>query len=375
MSGMNYSLLYQRIVNAYSAIPMHLLPGYTLPPLQVFFEITYRCNLSCDFCQFLQDRDPAEFAVRQPSEELSITELNDIVRALPRSAVISFTGGEPFVKPGFMELLGSTSKRNKTHIFTNGTKVDDRTAGLLVGLGARSISSPGLILVGISLEGLEDVHDRIVRRPRAFQRTIEGVQAIVGHRTLHKRRYPLVELKTVISAKNAAQLYQIYLLAKELGVDVFNVMAMSTLPQAGRACGCAEVSLLQPPSPVQRVDAGVLKDQLERIHSDASESTIQIRTTPQGFDFEAIMNHYGDRRRLSDYRCYYPWYGAGISAYGDVIICPYVVAGNVRQDTVKTLLNNRRCRDFRKQLKARKIFPGCWGCCMLVPRNGTSTAR
>jgi len=349
---------------------MHLFPGYSLPPLQVFMEVTYKCNLSCDFCQFLQTESHAASPLRQQRSELSIFDFKRIVGEVPSTAIISFTGGEPFVKAGFMDLLRFASERNKTHIFTNGTEIHSRNAESIVSLGAGSVLSSGLVLVGISLEGLEATHNRITRRSWAYAKTVAGLKALAHCKASQNKKYPLLELKTVISENNVAELYEIYLLAKESKVDIFNVMAMNMLPQASRTGRCSEVSYSEAPPPVKPVNLEILKDQLAKICRDASKSQIQIRTTPQGFDFEAIIDHYRNRRSLTDYRCYYPWYGAGISAFGDLLICPYIVTGNVRKNSLNELLNNAKARDFRQNLKRRKIFPGCWGCCMLVPRHG-----
>ncbi|MCK8603271.1 radical SAM protein [Desulfoferrobacter suflitae] len=366
---MNYSFLYQQIVNGYSSLPLHLLPGYSLPPLQLFLEVTYNCNLSCDFCQFLQSSDSGSMPASANRFELSIGECHNIVEQAPPTAVISFTGGEPFVKAGFADLLGAASERNKTHIFTNGTRIGGKTAESLVDLGSRNLLTPGLILVGISLEGLADTHNRITGRPWAYAKTIEGLHSLAHYKASKNRKYPLIELKTVISENNVRELYAIYQVAKQCRVDIFNVMAMSMLPQASRTGRCAAGSYLEPPPPVKPVAPVILEEQLRRIQEDAARSEIQLRTTPQGFDFREIINHYHDKRRLAGYRCYYPWYGVGISAYGDLLICPYTVTGNVREHRIKTLLNNRRARIFRKHLQAARIFPGCWGCCMLVPRK------
>lgn len=349
---------------------MHLLPGSSLPPLQVFLEVTYKCNLSCDFCQFLQAPGDGSSLAPGQSSELSTAELKRIVGEIPRTAIVSFTGGEPFAKAGFMDLLAFASERNKTHIFTNATLITSHIAESLVALGATTVLSPGLVLVGISLEGLQETHNRITRRSWAFAKTIAALKALSHFKASQNRRYPLIELKTVISEENVGELYQIYLLAKANKADIFNVMTMNMLPQTTRTTRCADVSYMCPPPAVKRLNLELLRSELTKIYEDAAQSGTQIRTTPQGFDPQEIIDHYDDKRRLARYRCYYPWYGAGISAYGDVLICPYKIIGNVRKNSLRKLLNNEKARKFRRALHEDTLFPGCWGCCMLVPRRG-----
>jgi len=364
----NYSALYQKLVRGYSSIPISLLAGHTFPPLQVFIEVTYHCNLSCDFCQFLQTKDCLEASEAGQRTELTISELKKVVRGIPRTAIISFSGGEPFVKKDFLALLEFASSRNKTHIFTNGTRITVESANTLVEIAAPNVFASGLVLLGVSLEGLETTHNQIVNRPWAFQKTITALETLQAAKSRKNKKYPLIELKTVISERNASQLYDLYSIAKDYKVDVFNIMTMNTLSQANRIVKEGEISHLKAPPKCSKINPKLLENQLRRIQSDAAASGIQIRTTPQGFDFAEIINYYSNGQALRKYRCYYPWYGAGISAFGDIWICPYVMIGNVKDANgpLRTLTNNPKARKFRNELKQHKIFPGCWGCCMLV---------
>lgn len=97
-SVLNYSSIYQKLIKTYSLFPRYFLDGYGLWPIQIYVEVTYRCNLECEFCQFGGQRTPAD-------NELSADELGEGLREVGRGAIVSFTGGEPFVKRGFMRLL------------------------------------------------------------------------------------------------------------------------------------------------------------------------------------------------------------------------------------------------------------------------------
>lgn len=375
-SKIDYSALYQLITKAYS-IPGKLFKGWTLPPVQVFIEVTYQCNLRCDFCQFIISQKLEQPEVRSACEptELSITEIKQIVKAIPASTVISFTGGEPFVKKGFMDVLGYASRRNKAHIYTNGTRIDEPLAERLAELGARNVLTPGLVLVGVSLEGLRDTHNQITQRSWAFDKTMSGIETLIRQRKRLSRKFPLVELKTVISERNAGELYQTYLLARDLGVDIFNVMAMNLLPHASRFNKAAPPSPMIRPPAVDKIEAKLLSEQLAMIKTDAQNRSIQIRTTPFGFDFAEMLNYYRQGPPLNNYCCHYPWFGLGVSAYGDLSICPYAVIGNIREGNLHRLYNNAGARSFRRALAKAKLFPGCWGCCMLVKAGGRGSSK
>ncbi len=353
---MNYSSIYQKLIKAYSLFPKYFLDGYGLWPIQVYVEVTYRCNLECEFCQFGGQRAPTD-------NELSADELREGLREVGRGAIISFTGGEPFVKRGFMGLLEGVSTRNRTHIFTNGTFITDDVAGRLVKLGARNIFDKGLVLIGVSLEGLEETHNTIVKRADAFQRTISALRSLVRHKRGKGKKFPLIEIKAVISEKNINEIYPLSLLAKEVGADIFNPMTMSTIPHESRTLDTYP-SIFNPPPPVRGVETGLLKEQLDRIRNESNG--IQIRTTPQGISFEEILRYYENRFSLKGYTCYFPWHGLGVSARGDVLVCPYIKIGNLREGGLRELFNNQKAREFRRRLKRHRIFPGCLGCCNLI---------
>lgn len=367
---MDYSTGYQLLTRAY-ALPGRLLRGWSLPPLQVFIEVTYQCNLRCDFCQFGVSAGAAggsRAAGGERPAELADGEIERLVGVLPPTTIVSFSGGEPLVRPGFPEVLARLSRRRKTHIYTNGTRIDDGLAGRLAALGARHWTAAGLVLVGVSLEGPRAVHNRITQRSWAFDRTVGGVAAVLEQRRRRRKRFPLVELKTVISRDNVGELYATYQLARELGVDIFNIMAINLLPHTARFHQAPPPSPLVPPPTVASVDPQLLREQLQRIEAAAREAgSPQLRATPFGFDCAELVNYYHGGRPLRDYRCRYPWFGLGISAYGDLSICPYAVLGNIRENGLYRLYNSVRARTFRRALATAKLFPGCWGCCMLVP--------
>ncbi len=357
---MNYSSFYQKIIKAYSLVPRYFPNGYAFSPIQVFVEVTYKCNLECEFCQFLQ----AGPLLNQ--QELSIEDFMQALGEVRRGAVISFTGGEPFVKPGFVRLLERMSKTNRTHIFTNGTLITDETAACLVELGARNIFDTGLVLIGISLEGLQETHNKIVKRSWAYQRTLSAIESLVKYKRERNKKYPLIEIKAVISEKNVKEIHALFSLAKELGADIFNIMMMSMVPNVSRISGTYH-SPFNPPPAVEGVDTDLLKGQLNRIRNEADG--IQLRTTPQGISFGEIISHYEKKFRLRDYTCYFPWYGLTVTACGDVIICPYAKIGNLREGGLKSLFNSDKARRFRKKLKKHQVFPGCLGCCCLTKKG------
>ncbi|VBB41987.1 hypothetical protein TRIP_B200127 [uncultured Desulfatiglans sp.] len=357
---MDYSGLYQRLSRLFGKVCQQFPDGFAPPPFQAYVELTYRCNLSCLFCQFREA--PAEGSA---GLELSSQRFEEALQAVPRGAVISFSGGEPTLKPGFLDLLRATSRRHRTHIFTNGTRLDRPTVKHLVDLGAPSILHNGLVLVGISFEGLKDTHNHLVDRSWAFDRTLAGIQNLLEERRRRGKRFPLVEIKAVLTPENLGEIEELFRLAKDLGADLFNPMAMNRMPHLGRIEGVSPSPWKSPP-PVEPLPRAELQTTLESIFRQAGP--IQIRTTPQGIGPKDFADYYNGAFRLQDYTCSFPWHGMTLTAHGDIYICPYLKVGNIQEDNWKEARNSQSARAFRKALGSRGVFPGCLGCCSLVRR-------
>lgn len=135
-------------------------------PLQVTFELTYRCNLSCKHCYV---DVPAE-------EELSFTELKDILDQLAESGTmyLLFTGGEALLRPDFFDVAFYAKARGFMLTFlTNGTLIAPNVAAEIKRLEP--------VFVGLSLHGATpETHDSITRKRGSFASTIRAVKLLKG---------------------------------------------------------------------------------------------------------------------------------------------------------------------------------------------------
>jgi len=344
----------------YAYAPFHLLPRYALPPLHVYFEVTYRCNLRCDMCHFLEIIEDTE-KNRRYKNELSADAIKAVIAGLPRYAVITFTGGEAFMKSDFLEILDYATARNKVHIITNGTALNEAMVERLLKKRLRSMFGSGLFFVGVSLEGREALHDRITTIPGSFKKTTAGLERLLKQRG--KKRYPLVHLTCVINAANVRDLPFLYDYAGRLGVDVCNFV-LSNPATYWHGKDYDQADFLQTPAvPVEPIESGLLTEQLDLLEHKSQTSKTQLRYSPNYITREEIVRYYANQSSYKDYRCYAPWAKVGVSAYGDVFSCPHYRLGNIQDNGGGLAWNSAGHRDFRQQVKDREIFPGCLGCC------------
>jgi radical SAM protein with 4Fe4S-binding SPASM domain len=127
---------------------------------------------------------------------------------LPQESVrISLTGGEPFLRNDFFEILQKCYKNREKFsygVLTNGT--------FLTKENVKKLKELKVSYVQVSLEGLERVNDRI-RGKGVFKKVVEGVNL------LKKEEVP-VNLSMTLSRVNLSDVFGVIKLSKELKVSL-----------------------------------------------------------------------------------------------------------------------------------------------------------
>ncbi len=145
-------------------LPSHLLQFSADKKPVVVWNMTRRCNLKCVHC-YAHAKD------RHFDNELSTPESKQMIDDLAAFGVpvLLFSGGEPFIHPDLVELAGyAVEKGMRAVISTNGTLITTEKAQLLKDIG--------LSYVGISLDGMEKIHDRFRAVKGAFKAAIDGIR-------------------------------------------------------------------------------------------------------------------------------------------------------------------------------------------------------
>jgi Fe-coproporphyrin III synthase len=163
-------------------LPSHLLQFSKDKKPVVVWNMTRRCNLKCVHC-YARSEDISYD--NELTREQALSMMDDLADfGVP---VLLFSGGEPLVHPRLVEYAQyAVSKGMRAVISTNGTLITKEKATVLKQIG--------LSYVGISLDGLEQTHDRFRGVKGSFRRAmaaIENCQAAgikVGLRfTINKR--------------------------------------------------------------------------------------------------------------------------------------------------------------------------------------------
>ncbi|MBN1614424.1 MAG: 12,18-didecarboxysiroheme deacetylase [Deltaproteobacteria bacterium] len=145
-------------------LPSHLLQFSADKRPVVVWNMTRRCNLRCRHC-YAGARDvpfPGELTTAEG--KALITDL-----AAFGSPVILFSGGEPLMRPDLAELAQfAVGKGLRAVVSTNGTLLSRELA--------KTFSHIGLSYIGVSLDGIEETHDRFRGVPGAYEQTMKGIR-------------------------------------------------------------------------------------------------------------------------------------------------------------------------------------------------------
>ena len=144
-------------------LPSHLLQFSRDKKPVIVWNMTRRCNLKCVHCYAhavkvdgVDDIDTGK----------ALAMIDDL--AAFGCPVMLFSGGEPLVRSDLTELAShATAKGMRAVISTNGT--------LITREKARELKAVGLSYVGISLDGMEEVHDRFRCVTGSFRKALEGI--------------------------------------------------------------------------------------------------------------------------------------------------------------------------------------------------------
>ncbi len=178
----------------------------------VIWNLIRRCNLTCKHCY-------ATSADKDFPGELSTGEVFNMIDELKtfNVPVLILSGGEPLMRPDIFEI----SHRAKDMGFyvglsTNGTLISEKNIDDIVKVGYN--------YVGISIDGMQETHDKFRRKQGSFEEALNGI------RLCHDAGIK-VGLRFTLTQDNKQDLPDLIQLMKDEGIDKFY---LSHLNYAGR---------------------------------------------------------------------------------------------------------------------------------------------
>lgn len=170
---------------------------------KVIWEITNRCNYRCKYCIFNAGCD---------NSELSLEECKIVIDELIKNGFdyIKFTGGEPFIRKDFFDILEYANGKLKFDISTNASFINESHIEKLKKIDVNFIH--------VSVDGLEYEHE-LIRGKGTFDKTIEGIKAL-------KKSGKYIRVGTVLFKENEDKIEEIVKMLESLDIDevIFSIM-------------------------------------------------------------------------------------------------------------------------------------------------------
>lgn len=199
----------------YEGIAYHLGGSlFTAKPRMIQFPVCDRCNSRCIMCNRWEKKADKEISIQKIREVFS----RDL---FSRIEDVSLHGGEPTLRKDLPEIceiiVDSCPRLLRLWISTNGfgtKRIEKRVSAIQDILRSRNFPA---LSINVSIDGLEEVHDKIRGIKGGFKQCIETIKML-------KRlsdSYPIeISMGTVIQPLNVHQIADIERLAQSLDIPV-----------------------------------------------------------------------------------------------------------------------------------------------------------
>ncbi|MDD5557188.1 MAG: radical SAM protein [bacterium] len=171
-------------------------------PVWCTWQVTYRCNFSCNFCDYWKCRI-------KPADELGLREIEAGCRTLfgMSSFMVSIGGGEPFMRPDLPEIIEIMARYHMPLLTTNGWFVTREFA--------RRAFRAGLWGASVSIDyASEERHDESRGVEGAYRRAVDALRVLSEERC---GRFQRVNLMAVLKNDNLDEMEPLIRLAARHG--------------------------------------------------------------------------------------------------------------------------------------------------------------
>jgi radical SAM protein with 4Fe4S-binding SPASM domain len=309
-------------------------------PAYGVWELTLRCDQRCMHCGSRASRArPGELNLEQALQVV------DDLKVLKTKEVI-LIGGEAYLHENFLEIIKALRAAHiNVAMTTGGQGIDEKRAC--------EIKKAGIDRVSVSIDGLEQSHDRVRARKGSF---INAFNALNYLKNAHIKS----AVNTTINNINKSELELLYELLRDHGITAWQVQIIAPL---GRAADQPDL-LLQP------YDLLDIIPRLAKLKEQAFNDNILIMPgnnlgyfAPQ----EALLP--SPKKGMSDYfaGCQAGKFILGIESNGTIKGCPslqtsYYAAGTIKDKSLKELWHSSQELISLRTHAKKELWGFCKSC-------------
>jgi MoaA/NifB/PqqE/SkfB family radical SAM enzyme len=348
-------------------LPYYLGDGkFAFHPSIIKLYINSKCNCKCSFCDVgKKNLDSVFFS------QMTNNHSEDISEELVDKIICNFSSSKTsIIISGLEPLLHSDVISICKKLIDNGFQTSLVTNGVLLEKYAEDLIQVGLKNITVSLDGLEDTHDKI-RGKGVFKQVIKGLIKLNQAKQLNYARTS-VKINCCVSPENYSSLYELgtFVMQEKLCSRVsftflYFITEEACLAHSQHFPNIGEVSPTNYNSDYRKIDSYAVWDQLKRLQRKFRE---QVTISNKQIDSEEKLREYfhNPAEKMGRGKCYIPWTRATILSDGKCILhnrCFHYEVGNLKNQTFNEIWKGDKYVFIRQQLKKNKTFPVCERCC------------
>lgn len=350
-----------------------------LPPKVLVLVVNNFCNLKCRMCDVgTGDEDTVFFKhlIGEKPVNMSTGLLQRLIDSAtdfsPRPAFgMGFT--EPLLHKG---IIGICEK-----IRDAGFEFTITTNGYLLPRHAEQLVDVGLDEITLSVDGPEDVHDRVRGRSGSFRRMFEGARKLVDYRDRLGRAGPRLNFSYTITDINYTHMAAF---TESIASLSPNRLIFSHLNFISDQIALEHNRRFDNEWAVTRSNLGAMD--IEALDLQAMDRALRdLKSTAGSLLESAALHIVPDMKSVAELDTYYnshldfiggrnctdPWSMMMVRTDGDVIPahgrCYDVPVGNVFETELVDIWNGDKMRAFRKTLRTNGgTLPACARCCGVI---------
>ncbi len=355
-----------RLIKAYGRIARGL-PFLLLRPIIYYCYLTQRCNLKCSYC-WQKSPVKKDSLGYLPEKELNAEEWIKVINRIPRPSAIGFSGGEPLIFKGFMDVFKAAAKRFPVTINTNGLELGEQYAELFVTHGLKNLS--------ISLDGLASVHDESRVHSGLFDSIDKNVKQLRKIKRRYGKRNPSLTVKMTLTNEGVEDLEAFCdFCEKELEANSVVISLLKSTDHAQfshfifdeyEALQSAGIPFVPPYE-----NAETVVEKLAAIQEKYSNRKMQVIVYPGMNSKEQIRNYLASQGKAKYQSCTMPWVQTVIMPSGKVVPCMSLGLGDIAASGFDAIsvLKEGKYEKFLRILdgkQKRSLTPEvCLCCCYL----------
>ena len=304
----------------------------------LILHVTNHCNFRCEHCF-------VDFVTKK--RDLPLEDYQRLARDTPPLLWLDIGGGEPFIRKDLVDIVCAFDAK-VIHIPSNGS-LKTQTIDQLRELRRRRPETE--VLIGLSLDGLEDTHDRLRGAPGNYRQVWDTYDAI---RTLDPKIN--IKITTVITNKNFAEILPLMHVVRDHRADFHSVILLRGTPPT------ADTTL--PPLPELRRIGPQISDILAGYEYGRSSISARILRNYHRFLWNVSLDILEQQTQVIP--CYAGRSHLVVWADGNVSACEMLApVGNVKEHALPVVLKSKAFRAQQDSIR-RKECHCTHNCAMLT---------